>query len=340
MGKYYDFIMNPSKDTFTDLFNILWSKELDKLKIPYSNAIQLRIGNQLRPKLTCWGAAINTNNESEIDLERTAKIAVYIEMLHKASIIIDDMVDCDDARHGRQSFHIEFGREKAVIFSLVLLGQGMSGICEMFYNTPYLYRSLLTYSGTISRMATGCLEELELDSKSRYDLEKIQRIINYETISLIKNSLLLGYWSNKEGEDDLEPIILEIGNNCGYIFQILNDLEPFSSLEKNSNYKGGINFDVNRNRKNIAVAYIFGSATSKEKHQLLSQTGMDLQALIWALYEKYDVYNAVCQDARNLERQTYKLVERLYGTSHQTNCLDDFSRFIEEMMKICFSRLK
>lgn len=339
MGQYYDLIMGQGKDSFANCFNACWSRQLDQMAKPYSDALQLRIGNQLRPKLTCWGAAFNTSQVNELDLLRTAEVASYVEMLHKASIIIDDMVDRDDARHGKKAFHAEFGRDKAIIFALALLGKGAAGINKVFQHTRSDNQSVALYTETIYRMAEGCLEELELDTLSRYDTDRIRRIINLETISLIKNSLLLGYWSNCGSDLRMEKVIIEIGENCGYIFQILNDLEPFSSAEKNSAYKGGWNMDMDRDRKNIAVAYIFGAASERERRSLTSLSDEALQSLVMELYKKYSIYDEVCEEARALERQTYDLIAAQYQSSRHVGCLDDFKTFVHEMVEICFSRL-
>lgn len=270
MGQYYSLIMEPTEGTFTSYFNKYWHAHLDELAKPYSDATQLRIGNQLRPKLTCWGAAFNTDSVEEISLEKVAQIAAHVEMVHKASLIIDDMVDNDDARRGEKAFHIEFGRDKAVIFSLVLLSKGMLGINRVLQQSRSYYKSVSLYSDTIYHMAVGCLEELDLDSASKYNINKIRRIINFETVALIKNSFLLGYWSNCDGNTDIEDTLIDIGDNCGFVFQLLNDLEPFSNWNRNFRYKGGRNIDINRDRKNIVVTYIYNAASLKEKKCLWS----------------------------------------------------------------------
>ena len=46
MGQYYDLIMGQGEGSFTNNFNICWSKQLDQMPKPYSDALQLRIGNQ------------------------------------------------------------------------------------------------------------------------------------------------------------------------------------------------------------------------------------------------------------------------------------------------------
>lgn len=340
MGQYYDLIMGQGENSFTSCFNACWSKQLDQMAKPYADALQLRIGNQLRPKLTCWGASFNSRKADEIDLKRTAEIASYVEMLHKASIIIDDMIDFDDARHGKKAFHAEFGRDKAIIFALALLGKSTAGINEIFQTTQSHYQSVALYSETIYRMASGCLKELELGCSSRYDVDRIRQIINLETISLIKNSLLLGYWSNCSTDFNMEKVVVEIGENCGYIFQILNDLEPFSSSDKNSAYKGGRNMDMNRDRKNIVIAYIFGAASERERKLLTSLSGEPLQSLVMDLYIKYSIYDEICNEARKLERQTDNLVSAQYHSKQYSNSLDDFKIFVHEIVEICFSRLE
>lgn len=340
MGQYYDLIMDPIEGGFTQQFNQCWCLQLDELAKPYSEAIQLRIGNQLRPKLTCWGAAFNTDSIKEINLEQTAQIAAQVEMVHKASLIIDDMVDNDDARRGEKAFHTQFGQNKAVLFAIALLSRGIAGINKILHGSSSHYRSLSLYTDTILRMATGCLEELNLDNVSRYDLKKIRHIIDFETIALIKNSFLLGYWSNWDGNCDLEKCLVEIGENCGYIFQLLNDLEPFSAMQSNFNYKGGQNIDVDRNRKNIVVAYIFGASSPKEKELLSTLTGVPLQNLILQLYLEYSVYDAICQEAKCMEQMIDGQINDIRQISRHTNCLEDFRGFVHEVIGLCFSRLR
>lgn len=339
MGAYYDLIMEPIEGTFTRCFNVCWHDQLNELVKPYSDAVQLQIGNQLRPKLTCWGAAFNTDSVGEIDLNQTAQIASHVEMVHKASLIIDDIVDNDDARRGQKAFHIEFGRDKAIMFSLVLLSKGMAGINRVLHQSNSHYCGVALYSDTIYHMALGCLEELELNHTSMYDIEKIRRIINYETIALIKNSFLLGYWSNWDGNSTLEKTLVEIGENCGYIFQVLNDLEPFSDSDSNFNYKGGRNIDINRDRKNIVVAYVYGAATPKEKKLLTTLSGEPLQHLILELYRKYSVFDAICHEAMDLEQRVDEQITDIKQVGRHISCIEDFRMFVHEVIDICFSRL-
>ncbi len=340
MGAFYDIVMSSKPNSFQELFNMQWNQSLDCLDLKYANAIQMRIGNQLRPKLTCWGAAIHSNSPEDIDLNLVAKIAASIEMLHKASIIIDDMIDHDDARHGKQTFHLQYGEDRATIFALVLIGKGASALSEIFTGRSFYTKCLQLYTETIKRMATGCLYELDLDRITRFESKRIKEIIDFETISLIKNSLLLGYWSHGDENKVIEKIIIEIGKDCGYIFQVLNDLEPFACMEKNQKYKGGENIDINRNRKNIAVAYIFGAATNREKDKLLAADDVELQKMLFDLYTKYCVHKMLSNEVALLVKSILIQADQMPQNGVMKECINDFKTFINEMVSICFSRLE
>lgn len=343
MGLYYDIIMEPIKGSFSDCFNKRWQNQLDQLAKPYSNALQLRIGNHLRPKLTCWGTAFNTKSVDELDVQKAAEIASYIEMLHKASILIDDMIDRDDARHGQAAFHKEFSKDDTMVFAVLLLAKGAAGINNIFKDSTKHAQAVALYADTIANMATGCLEELSLDSESKFSIQKIRRIIHLETTTLITNSLLLGYWSNHDGSNKLNEIdsdINNIGNNCGYIFQILNDLEPFSANGKNIAHKKSLNIDIVRERKNIAVAYIYGAATSKERANIMRKKDEELQEYVLGLYDKYSVGDAIKNEAYALERETMKIVDLLEKKCANLDCVRDFRRFVREIIEICFSRVE
>ena len=338
MGAYYDFIMESSSGSFSDVFSFTWRQKLSELNFECTNAMQLRIGNQLRPKLSCWGAAIGVQCINDIDVARIAETAAYVEMLHKASIIIDDMIDRDTARHGQHTFHIQYGTDTAIIFSLLLIAKGMEGINRLFNDKSYLCDGVGLFANTICKMAKGGLRELELNQTTQYDLHAIREIIDFETVSLIKNSLLIGYWTSKNVITQVGETIERIGKNSGYIFQIFNDLEPFSCIDKNALYKGGSNIDLNRNRKNIVAAYIYGAASQSEKRRMKNLFGDEQQSYLLSLYRKYSILEIILNECNVLENDIKDQIKYLapYCTPL---CLDDFLLFVEKMISICHSKL-
>jgi len=77
-----------------------------------------------RPVLAALGAALGKviyTLDSFVDLpadyhcDRFNALTAAIEMLHKASLLHDDLIDGDDYRRGKPAFHCRHGLEKTII---------------------------------------------------------------------------------------------------------------------------------------------------------------------------------------------------------------------------------
>lgn len=248
---YYNFIMGKSDNSMNTIFHRKWIEFLDGLDIPYRNAIQLRIGNHLRPLLVYWGAAIGAESIDAICVDAATEMAICVEIMHKTSIIIDDLIDSDEKRHNRAAFHKQYSSGEAIIFAIYFLGESFYKINELSSRYPALNNfSTKIFSKTLCLMANGCLQELTLTSDSRYNIENISKIISMETSTLIKNSALLGFLISRTPNDAQIELLNNIGDKVGYLFQAMNDLEPFSSFENISLHKGNFNI-VQKDLKNI-----------------------------------------------------------------------------------------
>jgi geranylgeranyl pyrophosphate synthase len=97
------------------------------------------------------------------------------------------------------------------------------------------------------------LKELQIE-QSKELIEELAKSIKISGESKPDtNSLLMGMYLAQIDNSDAIKIIERIGEKFGFIFQALNDLEPFCNL-KNSDHKGSINTDFSRSRKNICVS--------------------------------------------------------------------------------------
>ena len=106
-------------------------------------------------------------------------------------------------------------------------------------------------------MSLGELKELNIDIGTLYDSQLAKEIIDLETSPLIANSLLLGYFAGNGNNCDVEKTFSEIGYDSGYIFQVMNDLEPFCQQNKLREHKGRLNTDIGQSKKNIAVSLLY-----------------------------------------------------------------------------------
>ena len=338
---YYDFIMGDSKESMKTIFHQKWIAFLDELEISYGNAIQLRIGNHLRPLLVYWGNAIGAESIDTMCVDAATEIALCVEIMHKTSIIIDDLIDADEKRHNKSAFHKQYSLEETIIFAIYFLGKAFQKMNELSIRYPNLNNFPMgLFSQTLCLMANGCLQELNLTPSSRFDIKKISDIISLETSTLIRNSALLGFVINRMPNSSQMKLLNDMGDKVGYLFQAMNDLEPFSSYENISFHKGSINTDFERSRKNLIVTYIYGMCSAKEKQQLLEEKDLsETVPYIFQLYKKYDIFNVVQDDLKNVERQVNSLLNQLATQQINKQCLDEFHVFFQEIMKVAKDKL-
>ncbi len=336
---YYEYIMGDSDKSIKYLFHKEWIAFLDSIHLPYSKALQLRIGSHLRPLLVYWGYFLGSDIEKIQNLNQITDLALCVEMIHKISIIVDDLIDQDIRRHNASTFHIQYSKEETIIFAVYMIGTAFEKLnctAEKFPQLSEYFMKL--YSQTLRIMAEGCLEELRLDTKSRFDLTKIHSVISMETSTLIKNSLLFGYTSSKYYSNTGILIIEDIGDKVGYLFQVMNDMEPFTSANNLTAHKGSLNLDFERSRKNMVLPYIYGSCSIKEKERLLSPSDFHT-AYILELYSKYKIEKIMMDDLVRIENQIAKRFIDLEKQLTNQNCLNDFICFYNNIIKIGKARL-
>lgn len=122
MINYYDLIMGNKDYCFLTIFNKCWKEEIVSQSLPYNNAIQIEAGNRLRPLFMAWGYYANCDYENNSYI---ANYAISIELLHKSSILLDDLIDGDVARHGRETFHIQYSKSDALLYAIYLLNRSI-----------------------------------------------------------------------------------------------------------------------------------------------------------------------------------------------------------------------
>lgn len=292
---------------FLEEFDLSWNKMMEIIGY---NQVQLSNGNRLRPQICLWGfLAAKTDFDNVIpELSHIASVSVSLEMIHKASILIDDWLDEDKVRHGMSAFHMEFPLQDTILVALNMIALSTVRLKNEFAETsvklPHHYFTCLdAVLETIYAMARGALKELRLNEFDFYNSTTIKEIIQLETAEIIGNCLLVGYYTSiKENRRNtyVETILKQIGDQCGYLFQAMNDLEVFCNPQKLFFYKGNLNSDIMKQRKNIGVAMLYELANKHDKKLLVNS----LEENLFPLMEKYDIVSI-------LKRQLNALYENV-----------------------------
>lgn len=305
---YSNFII--VREEYLKAFNEEWERFLDSFNVNVSEAQQLHIGNQVRPQLVLWGALLNKEDCTEVDYRAIAKVAVSIEAVHKASVLIDDIIDGDAKRRGVACVHHVYGEYPTLLFAICLLIKGIAQIDNYShrYSGDTSLKIIKILCETIQAMCLGAIDEISASTQQQMDLKRILRIIDFETAQLIKNSLYMGFILTAEPDDNIGQILCTIGTKCGYIFQVMNDLEPFCNPKYIEDYKGKVNFDFVRSRKNIVIPYLYRSCSKSDKEIVLAC--LDNQGAFDEILRLFHKYKIKTQITTELE-YTYKSI----GTS-------------------------
>ena len=158
-------------------------------------------------------------------VERAVPAACAIELVHAASLILDDLPAMDDAplRRGRRANHLEFGEATAILAAFGLLNRAY-GVLATSYPPPLAAQmsSLLSNAVGPSGLIGGQSLDLEATDKT-ITFETLERIHRGKTGALFVAAATSGALTAGAAA---EPVgaLSAYAKNLGLAFQIIDDL--------------------------------------------------------------------------------------------------------------------
>jgi len=170
-------------------------------------------GKQIRPLLVFLTArAFGEVNRS------TYNAAAFIELLHTATLIHDDVVDESYERRNHFSINAIWKTKIAVLVGDYFLSRGL-----LLSVKEKEYDMLETISNAVKEMSEGELLQLQTSRKLIIDIDNYFNIISKKTASLIKASTLTGAQSVTQDRGILQQMH-DFGETIGIAFQIKDDI--------------------------------------------------------------------------------------------------------------------
>lgn len=315
---------------FRRIFKEKWKTLLESMEVfQEKSQKQFEIGERLRPILFFMGSSYNHYDEftKPEHYESIAQAACSLELIHKASLILDDFIDQDTLRHGVPTFYKEFldksedktedktEDNKKYLYKIILWGNKMLALAyDNFIDCKDSFKcgdtvtldNLKKLSQIIEDLDLGCYKELTKGSYEKETESEVNEMIYLETVSLIRGSMELGYNCFHEAQGEVcRDNIEKLGEALGYIFQWLNDLEPYSQKNKYRWHKGNIeNFDSGK--KSIVLWTLTHKLTDEEKQNYDLTKYKDVQKLfvkkkiediiLRAVYKKIEEINGILKE--------------------------------------------
>ncbi len=181
------------------------------------NIIIRRKGKQMRPLLVFLTAKLNgTINET------TYVAATFIELLHTATLVHDDVVDDASERRGLPSINVLYNSKIAVLLGDYLLAQGLLISVE-----KQRFDMLGIVSDAVKEIVKGELVQLQKTRKLDLKEEDYFRIIRMKTAALISACTACGASSVTDDKGTIARM-KEFGENLGVAFQIKDDLLDYT----------------------------------------------------------------------------------------------------------------
>jgi len=251
-------------------------------------------GKRLRPMILL----------SIADDGRSNNMALFIEYIHCASLVIDDLpcMDNDLERRGQPTLHIKFGQHIAqlVAFNLTItamkhVSDGLIGLEQIkspkdFKILQEIINNEINTNLSSTGICGGQLLDLSLDDidelSDRLQKERILKLIELKTGCLFSLAFLLGWVYNPGATVDNCKDIKRAGMSFGICYQIIDDLKDIV-----------VDREKNQAKNNICRYY-----THNELIDVFSvYIGIFNEVAI-----KYNIYNSLLQELNKYLLESFK----------------------------------
>ena len=202
----------------------------------------LGAGKRIRPLL-----ALRVARLLGTETKFVFRAALAVELLHCASLVIDDLPCMDNAafRRGKAAVHVRFGEPKAILAAFSLVALGTDAVMAADTEEAWQLLRLMEFQRRISQ-ALGCNslsggQAWDLELKNSERSRNAELLATQKTAPLFELAARAGMVSSQEREEKHQAM-LEFAKEFGVLFQLINDthendtqksdLFPHSLLQK------------------------------------------------------------------------------------------------------------
>jgi octaprenyl-diphosphate synthase len=177
-------------------------------------------GKRIRPLILLLCAECVQSKKPDADAYLAASA---IELLHTESIIHDDIIDEENLRRGKPSFHVKYGYNSSILTADFVLG-----IILNIGSKLKDLRVLNELSNAATRMSEGEMMEIRLGKEPDISEDDYIKVLEYKTASLFEASARIGAVIGGGAEDQVHAMT-SFGNLLGIAYQIHDDLIDYDN---------------------------------------------------------------------------------------------------------------
>ena len=177
-------------------------------------------GKRIRPLILVLSAECIKSKKVEPDAYLAASA---IELLHTESIIHDDIIDEENQRRGKPSFHVKYGYNSSILTADFVLGVILNISSKL--KDPRIVNEL---SNAATKMTEGEMMEIKLGKEMDITEDDYIKVLEFKTASLFEASAKIGAITGGGYEDQIITMT-SFGNLLGIAYQIHDDLIDWSN---------------------------------------------------------------------------------------------------------------
>lgn len=280
-------------------------------------------GKQLRPLFVFLSAKCFGDVN-----DKTFRAATFIELLHSATLVHDDVVDDASERRGFASINARYKNKAAVLFGDYLLAKGM-----MIALQNNEYQMLNMISETVTKIGEG--EISQLDKAKRMDIseDEYYEIIERKTASLIASCCAIGAVSTNAAPEQVEAM-KQFGTYAGIAFQIRDDI--FDYQPDNMSGKGFGN-DIQEHKMTLPLIHLLKESSTVEREIIKGRI-----LLCGKKMKTIKKIIALANEKHSLEYCTEKMNEYIQKAECQLDMIpnSEAKTALKELMYYCVNRNK
>lgn len=226
----YNQILNCIKyeiDTFNEYLKKQFCIKNNKIENLLSNLV-LRGGKRIRPALIF----LITKAQGAQITEKTVQLAFADEMIHNATLIHDDIIDCSLLRRGQKTLNFEYDSKLAVLGGDYLLSLALKELSSLDNG-----KIIKIHTDSISNLINGELEQY-FETGKIISIDKYIEKSRNKTAELFKAGVLSACILSDRTDciGQIENFALDFGT----AFQINNDLKDIEQDAKNKTFTAPI----------------------------------------------------------------------------------------------------
>lgn len=178
-------------------------------------------GKRFRPLLTLLSAGLCRFNQHQY----AVIAAAFIEFIHNATLLHDDVVDQSDMRRGKSSANVAFGNAASVLVGDFLYTRAF----QLMVRTGN-EKVIAMMADAVNLIAAGEVMQLDNMHDPDVDEKRYYRVIELKTAVLFSASCKVAGILAQCSEEECEALAL-YGQKLGMAFQIMDDLLDYTGNE-------------------------------------------------------------------------------------------------------------